>query len=214
MKKIYLFSGLGADYRVLQDLDFSGFEVSFIEWVIPFENELIESYARRLIAQIKVENPILIGLSFGGMMAVEVGKLIKTERLILIASAKTKYEVPIYYRLAGGFNLNKLLPINLLKQPNFISDWFFGVDSKKDKELLACILHDTNKTFLKWAIDKIVNWQNVFISPNITHIHGTSDRILPYRFVSADVKIQDGGHFMTTNRAEELTLKIRELLSN
>ncbi|WP_158279612.1 hypothetical protein [Arcicella aurantiaca] len=50
------------------------------------------------------------------------------------------------------------------------------------------------------------------ILPNIKHIHGTSDRILPYKFVSADVKIKGGGHFMTTNRAEELTLKIRELL--
>lgn len=214
MKKLYLFSGLGADYRVLQDLDFAGYEVTFIEWIKPFENESIEDYALRLMVQIRVEKPVLIGLSFGGIMAIEVGKLIQTEQIILIASAKTKHEIPFYYRFAGSLKLNKLLPVNLLKQPNFISDWFFGVKSKKDKDLLACILHDTKADFLKWAIDKIVNWQSVSILSNIKHIHGTSDRILPYKFVSADVTIFSGGHFMTTNRAEELTLKIRELLSN
>ncbi len=30
MKQIYLLSGLGADYRVLQDLDFSGYDTTLL----------------------------------------------------------------------------------------------------------------------------------------------------------------------------------------
>lgn len=212
MKQIYLLSGLGADFRVLQDLDFSGYNANFIEWIQPLENELIESYAKRLIEQIKTKNPIIIGLSFGGMMAVEIGKLINIEKIILIASAKTKFEIPFYYRFVGNLGLHRLMPVNLMKRPNFISNWFFGTESVKDKVLLANVLRDTDSKFLKWAIDKIVNWQNVIIPLNLKHIHGTSDRILPYRFVAANVEIDGGGHFMTTNKVNKLNREIRKLL--
>ena len=137
MKEIFLLSGLGADHRVLQDLDFSGYKTTFIQWIQPLKNESIENYAKRLIVQIKTENPIIIGLSFGGMMAVEVGKLINTEKIILIASAKTKFEIPSCYRFVGSLGLHKLLPASSMKQPNFISNWFFGTESEKDKALLA-----------------------------------------------------------------------------
>ncbi len=147
-------------------------------------------------------------------MAVEIGKLINTEKIILIASAKNKFEIPFYYRFAGRLKLYKLLPTAVMKLPNFISNWFFGTESKKDKALLANILRETDSIFLKWAIDKIVNWQNVIILPNLKHIHGTVDRILPYKFVSADVKIKYGGHSMTTNKAEKLSSEIKELLGD
>jgi pimeloyl-ACP methyl ester carboxylesterase len=212
MKQIYLLSGLGADHRVLQDLDFTGYQTTFVKWIQPLKNEAIEDYAKRLTEQIKTEKPIIIGLSFGGMTAVEIGKLIKTEKIILIASAKIKLEIPFYYRFVGSLGLHKLLPVSLMKQPNFISNWFFGTESKKDKALLANILQDTDSVFLKWAIDKIVNWQNVITPPNLTHIHGTSDRILPYKFVSSNVTILNGGHFMTTNKAEELSLEIGKII--
>lgn len=212
MKQIYLLSGLGADFSVLQDLDFSGYNATFIEWIQPLENELIESYAKRLIEQIKTKNPIIIGLSFGGMMAVEIGKLINTEKIILIASAKTKFEIPFYYRFVGNLGLHKLMPVNLMKRPNLISNWLFGTASVEDKVLLANVLRDTDAKFLKWAIDKIVNWQNVIIPLNLKHIHGTLDRILPFRFVSANVKIDGGGHFMTINKVNKLNREIRKLI--
>jgi pimeloyl-ACP methyl ester carboxylesterase len=212
MKHIYLLSGLGADHRVLQDLDFSGYETNYIKWIQPIKNESIEDYAIRLTEQIITQNPIIIGLSFGGMMAVEIGKLINTEKIILIASAKTKFEIPFYYRFVGNLGLHKLMPVNLMKRPNFISNWYFGTESEKDKALLSSILRDTDSKFLKWAIDKIVNWQNVIIPSNLKHIHGTSDRILPFRFVSANVKIDEGGHFMTTNKVNKLNREIRKLI--
>ena len=90
--EIYIFSGLGADERVFQKLDFSDFKTTFVKWIIPQDKETIENYSTRLLAQITTKNPTLIGLSFGGIIAVEVAKQIDTEKVILIASAKTKIE--------------------------------------------------------------------------------------------------------------------------
>ena len=145
MENLYIFSGLGADKRVFKYLDFSKYNATFIDWINPFENESIEDYAKRLTVQVTSEKPILIGLSFGGIMAVEVGKIIESKKIILIASAKNKSEIPFYYRLAGFLNLHKLIPTKLMKKSNFLSFWFFGINSKENKNLLTEILKDTDE---------------------------------------------------------------------
>lgn len=214
MKKLYIFSGLGADRRVFKYLDFSGFDVTFIEWIAPKNNEAIEEYAKRLTQQIHSEKPILIGLSFGGIMATEVAKQIQTEKIILIASAKTKNEVPFYYRFMGVLQLHKLVPAQLMKQANFFSFWLFGIKKEEDKKLLKSILLDTDSKFLKWAIHAIVSWKNMIAPQNCFHIHGSSDKILPLQFVKADSIVEGGGHFMTINKPEELSLIIRQYFLN
>jgi pimeloyl-ACP methyl ester carboxylesterase len=203
-KQLYIFSGLGADERVFQRLDFSGFSPNFVKWIIPQDKETIEQYATRLLDQITTTKPTLIGLSFGGLIAVEVAKQIDTEKVIIIASAKTKNAIPFYYRFAGQLGLHKLLPTGLLKSSNFITNWFFGTSSTFDKQLLRQILIDTDPTFLKWAIDKVARWTNHIQIENILHIHGTNDKILPQKFVYCNVSIKNGGHLMTINKSDEL----------
>lgn len=211
-KELYIFSGLGADESVFQRLDFSGCSTNFIKWIAPQDTETIENYATRLLDQITTTKPTLIGLSFGGLIAVEVAKQIDTEKVILIASAKTKNEIPFYYRFAGQLRLHKLLPTGLLKNSNFVTNWFFGASSTFDKQLLKQILIDTDPTFLSWAIDKVVRWANQTQTKNIFHIHGTSDRVLPFKFANSNLAIKNGGHLMTLNKADELNNIIRQQL--
>lgn len=145
-------------------------------------------------------------------MAVEVAKLIPTETVILIASAKMRQEIPFYYQLAGQLRLHKLLPAAWMKRPTILSNWLFGTHSKADKQLLAAILRDTDPAFLSWAIDQIVTWTHQTSTPNLIHIHGMADRILPFRYVEGAIPVVGGGHFMTVNKAQELTSLLRSLL--
>ena len=208
MKNIYFFSGLGADERVFQYVDLSFCNPIFIKWNLPFENESIENYALRLTEQIIEVNPILVGVSFGGMIAVEVAKLIETEKVILISSAKTKHEIPQYYQFAGAINAHKIIPTAFVQKLKTINYFLFGVSSTKEKELLNNIIQDTNPEFLNWAIDKIVNWKNEIIPENTIHIHGNADRILPIRFVKPDYAINKAGHFMIVQNAREIDVII------
>ena len=212
LKNVYIFSGLGADERIFQRLDLSGFSTIFIKWEVPYQDESIENYASRLIKQITIPRPILIGLSFGGLISVEIAKQIETEKVILISSAQTREEIPLYYRLAGKMKLHKLLPAQLLKRSNFISNRLFGTSSSYERQLLHSIFSTTNQDFLKWAIDKVVTWSNQTMLHNVHHIHGTKDRILPFRFVNCDLVIQDGGHYLTLNRAEEISRTLKEII--
>jgi len=209
---VYIFSGLGTDERVFQKLKFENVNVTFIQWIPPKSKETLEEYVVRISKQITSESPILVGLSFGGMVAVEVSKIIKTKKLILLATAKGKKEIPIYFRFLGKIGFHKLIPSNVFRSANLFTYWFFGIDSNFERKLLKQILVDMNPTFLKWAIDKIVNWENITIPQNAIHIHGSKDRILPLKFIQYDVKIQGGGHFMTINKYLELNEIIKSEL--
>lgn len=210
MKEIYLLSGLGADKRVFGYIDFSGFKTNHIDWIDPIDNESIESYSKRILRQIPTTRPILIGVSFGGIMAVEIAKQIEAEKIILISSAKTKYDIPFYFRLVGQLGLNRIIPAKIFKTVNSLTHWFFGTKTTKEKELLTKIIKDTDTKFLKWAIDKIVNWGNTTPITNMTLVHGTNDKILPLR--NADFKVEKGGHLMILNKGEEIGELIRKTL--
>jgi len=208
MGPIYLFSGIGADHRAFQKLDLSGYQVTYIDWLSVEGNEAIEHYAKRLLDQITSPKPILIGLSFGGIMAAEVAKLIEVEKIILIASVKTCHELPPSVKL-NLIPFYKILPGWLLVRPNFIVNWLFGTESKSDRKLLADILHDTDPNFVKWALDKITHWKNERIHPHTIHIHGTADRLFPFKYIKGAIPVTGGGHLMTVNRSLELSGLIR-----
>src|SRR5690554_4484413 len=106
MPKVYIFSGLGVDKRVFDKIDFASLDVEFIDWIEPLKNEPINEYAHRISQKITEKEVILIGLSFGGMMAVEVSKIVEVKKLILIASAKNRRELPKIYRVLGKLRLN------------------------------------------------------------------------------------------------------------
>ena len=65
---------------------------------------------------------------------------------------------------------------------------------------------------LKWAINEILNWQNRIRPENITHIHGTADKLFPFKLTKADISIKDGGHLMVYVNAEVMSDIISEQL--
>jgi len=208
--ELYLLSGLGADRRAFAFLDLHGFKLVYIDWIKPLDDEKIESYARRLLEQIKTDRPTLVGVSFGGMIAIEIAKLIATNKVVLISSARTKADIPVRHRIAGNLQLNKLIPAPLYRTANFVVYWLFGVKKKKEKELLKAIMDEADNDFVDWATNKIVNWDNEQQLPNVITIHGTADLILPFR--KADHVVHDGGHLMIVSKADEVSRILRKIL--
>lgn len=210
---IYIISGLGADKRMFQNFSFEGFEVVHIDWDLPLENETLQNYALRISENIKDENAILIGLSFGGILSVEISKIKKFKKVFLLSSAKTKFEIPFYYRFLGKLNLLRIIPSSILKRVNSLTYLVFGVKTNAEKSLLEDIVRNTDDRFLKWALHQIMNWKNEDYSKNIIHIQGDSDLILPHVFVKYDYLIKGGTHFMTLNQSKEIeTIIIENLL--
>lgn len=106
----------------------------------------------------------------------------------------------------------KITPARLLKKTTFITHYFFGTKTKDDRTTLKEIIDDTDPIFLKWALHKILNWTNTDLPSDFVHIHGTNDKLIPYKKNRCDIEIKNGGHFMTLNKFEELNNVIHEEL--
>lgn len=206
----YLFSGLGADHRAFDALEFPG-KTKHVDWIPALPNEPIAGYAKRLATQISEPYPVLVGLSFGGMMATEVARHVTTERLILISSAKSRAEIPPYYQWVGRLRLQRFMPDSQIRKANRMLFWLFGAKTLQERDLLNAILHDTDPAFFRWATTSIGTWRGQAPPHNTVHIHGTADRILPFRYVNADYAIHGGTHFMAVNRAKEINKLIKHI---
>lgn len=205
-RAIYFISGLGADWRVFHRLQLKGYRPVHIRWERPCWDESIEHYAQRLLAQVTTEHPILVGLSFGGLVAVEMAKLCDPAQVIVISSAVRGAQVPNYYKLFRWLPLQLVVPLKRLLWAVFgVITWLFGLDNPEDRSLFKQVLVDTDPIFLKWAINRVVGWRNQVVPKNLVQIHGGRDRVFPFGDRNADVVVPDGGHLMVLSRAEELS---------
>jgi pimeloyl-ACP methyl ester carboxylesterase len=210
MQRVYFISGLGADKRAFSLLDLSFCEPVFVEWIQPHSHESLENYAARLRSLMPDEHPTVVGISFGGMLATEMARLDPALKAIIVASNKSAGEFPFYLRVGKYIPLYKWIPGSLIKKNRF--QWIFGARGPAQKELLKTIMADLDPAFTKWAIEAILKWKGKSVPTNVTHIHGTSDRLLLFRYVKADFSIPGGTHLLSLNMPGELSSILKKLL--
>lgn len=207
MKTVYYISGLGAHERVFAYLNLSGVNEKYIKWEKPQEKEKLRDYCKRLTSQINFsEEIILIGVSFGGIVAQEIAKIVNVEKVIILSSVKSVKEFDWQLTLVRRLKLYKITPPSFLKWSNLLTgDYYFGTKTKAESDLLKMIIQDTDKLFMKWAIEEIMKWDNDSICQNLTHIHGDKDRVFPIKRIKNAIRIKEGGHFMIVNQAKKIS---------
>jgi pimeloyl-ACP methyl ester carboxylesterase len=184
----------------------------FIEWIKPNAKESLEEYAVRLRQCITEPNPVVVGVSFGGMLASEMAKREPSLKAIIISSNKTSAEFPAYLRVGKYLPVYKWLPPKLVKATGRLTKNIVGPKGKEQKKVFLQILNDTDPKFTNWATDAILRWSNKVVPNNVVHIHGDADRLLPYSFVTCDYTIKKGTHLMIFDRAKELSDLLRQLI--
>ena len=211
-KHIYCISGLGADEKIFTNLHIKGYELRYIPWIRPHKKERIDAYAKRMSEFIKEDSAVLLGVSFGGMMGIEIAKLMPLHKLYIVSSVKSSGEMPRWMKAAGKLKLHKILPVSLHKYTEKIDNARLGVSTKEEKEMVRTYRKNADLVFVDWAISQILNWKNNWHPDNIIHIHGDKDRIFPVKKVQPAFIIKDGTHMMIYNRAGEISEFIQKEL--
>ena len=102
--------------RLFQNIKLpAGYEPVYLDWIAHRKNESLHDYAVRFADTIHDEQFILIGLSFGGMLATEIAGIKKPVKTIIISSVASANELPWYFKRAGKIGLHKALPVTFLK---------------------------------------------------------------------------------------------------
>lgn len=211
-KNIYCISGLGADEKAFEGLNINGCVLRHLKWISPKENEDLSSYAMRMSRQVSEANPVILGLSFGGMIAIEIAKQITIEKIVLVSTVKTNNEIPRWMRIAGTLNLHKLIPIK--------SNWFtekaddrrMGIQTAEEKRMVENYRKSADQKYIEWAVDQILNWKNATVPENTFHIHGEKDKMFPLKNIQPTHVIKEGTHIMILNRADEISACIEQIV--
>jgi|GEM_PF-63610 len=214
---IYLISGLGADERVFHKLKLlETHPHTFIQWIPFTKNESLANYALRLTQQMNndTSNDVLIGLSFGGMLATEISKIKNFKKVILLSSVWTYKNIPLTYRLLGNAIPLSLVPIGLSKKFKWAFHIGSGVKTKADMQLINQVIDDTDSNFLRDATNCIVKWKNEQAPSNYLHIHGTKDLILPCPKHPNIFKVENAGHLMILTHVKQVNAAILKSISS
>lgn len=204
-KTIYFFSGLGADSSLFMNLKLPGYHKVYVSWIPAVPNESLTQYAGRIKSQITAENPYLVGLSFGGIVAVEISKQIKVKKMVLISSVRIKAELNKRQFFFMKLGLYRIIPAALINRTNFLTYRYFGAKSQNDKKALTKLLKSTDVTFFRWALKSIAYWDNKEVPERTIQIHGTADRVIASKLLHPDYRIKGGGHLMVFNRADTIS---------
>lgn len=212
--KAYFISGLGADKQAFKNIKLpAGYEPVFLDWIPPQKDEPLYNYAHRFSSLIKNNDAfILIGLSFGGMLASEIARIRKPLKTIIISSIATADELPWYFKRAGSIGLHKKMPIRFLKAATVVNR-IIGAGSPEDKAIVYNYVKYAKPDFIRWSLDAIINWGQHERLPGIVHLHGSNDHLLPLKFIHPDFVVKDGGHLMVLNKAAEVNKILNEVLS-
>jgi esterase/lipase len=213
MKSVYIISGFGADERVFSKLDFGDHKIHFIPWKIPEKKESMASYAERMKAEIHDPFPVLIGLSFGGMLSIEIAKTMPVEKILMISSVATFHEMPLYMKIAAFIPVNRMIHLRPYPVLERIENYNLGVETEEQKQLLKEYRQNIDQRYTDWAIENILHWKNEWRPPNLVHLHGSNDHIFPIKYVKADYVIEGGGHLMLMNNAAQVNpILMKELM--
>lgn len=200
-KHIYLMPGLAASPKIFEFLKFPDFcEIHLLDWILPIKEESLSDYAYRLSKNITHSRPILVGISFGGILVQEIAKHIDYHKIIVISSVKSKYELPKKILLARYTKLYKLLPVGLIDTLEYWKRFSFSGSMTKRIELYEKYIGMRDPFYLEWSIDKIVNWEQEQPLPNTLHIHGDKDVVFPIKNISNALIVKNGTHIMILNR--------------
>lgn len=217
MKKInvYLMPGMAANSKIFEYIRLPEiYQIHKLDWIIPKKNETLKFYAKRICKKIDQPDPILIGVSFGGILIQEVSKYLNYKKIVIISSIKTNEELPISMKMAKKTKIHKILPFKWINNIDKLALFAFGDGIKKKVKLYQKYLSYKDPNYLKWAMDCIVNWDQKEIIKGLIHIHGKKDNVFPIKNISGNVHLIEGNHAIIITKANQISKLLSKLLNN
>lgn len=211
---VYCMPGLAANPTIFERIDLPGdrYQIHWLDWLLPKPKEGIKHYAKRLCARIEHDKPVLIGVSFGGVIVQEMAQIMPVKRVIIISSVKSEKELPRRMRLARCTGFFRVLPTSLARHVDVFEKLAMGEFLKKRMALYKKYMSVTDTRYLDWAIEKMVCWDQPEPMPGVVHIHGDKDEIFPFRYIDGCIVVPGGTHIMIINRFRWFNEHLKEII--
>ena len=213
---LYFIPGVATDSSVFAALELQQYDRVYLEWERPKRGETISDYAKRFAQQIDpADNPILVGYSFGGIMAIEISKHIPIAAIILVSSIKHYMERPVAMLLTSTFSLNRIMPARLGRNFRFAYTWLNDPQNAAERIFIDQMARKMDSQHTDWAISNALSWRHHHPVKHLYHIHGDADRIFPVRYIHGPfIRIRGGSHLMLLNKGPEISRHIHRIVQS
>ena len=206
---IYCIPGLGLDHRLFEKLSISGVELKFIDYIEPLSDEPITAYAQRLSEKIEDTTFSILGMSLGGILAVEISRIKKVESLFLISTVKNKSEVPNIFKYMDLLPTKNKIASKLAIDASVAFKPYYDKSDAAGNKLFDAMIRSASVELLAWGIQEIANWKfNEEINCPFYHVHGTADLIFPIKNIDKAETVKGATHYMLYNNADDISKRI------
>lgn len=211
---VYLMPGMAASPLIFENIKLpeEKFELHYLEWILPFEDETLRDYAFRMAKTIPHGNVVLLGVSFGGVLVQEMSKFLNIKKLIIVSSVKCRDEIPMHMQLAKSTGVYKLVPTQLASKVEILEKYAFGKQFTKRLELYKKYLSVNNHQYLSWAIKNMIGWDQKEPPEGLVHIHGDNDGVFPIKNISTCTVVPNGTHIMIINKYKWFNAHLAEII--
>ncbi|QBN18541.1 alpha/beta hydrolase family protein [Flavobacterium nackdongense] len=211
---VYFMPGLAASSTIFERivLPDNRFEIVLLEWEIPVDNETLVDYAKRMASKITHPHPVLIGVSFGGILVQEMSKFIEVRKVIIISSVKTNLEFPKRMKVAKATKAYKLIPTHLIANIESLSAFSFGSKINQRLKLYEKFLRVRDKRYLDWAVEQVILWERTVADGSVIHIHGDQDDVFPIKNIRNCIVVKGGTHVMILTKYKWLNENLPKII--
>jgi len=214
---VYFIPGLAANPSIFENikLDKNRFEMFLLEWKIPHKKETLQNYAKRIAEEIKHKNPVVIGVSFGGILAQEISSVISVRKTIILSSVKSNREFPIRIKFAKFTRIYKLFPVRIFTNiERYIPDSINHKYLKGRKKIYQTYMSVRDEYYLKWSLEQIILWNRKTPDPNVIHIHGNKDEVFPIKYINNCFVVEEATHVMILNKFRWLNKHLPDFIED
>lgn len=212
---VYFMPGLAASSLIFERITLPQdlFEVYLLDWELPIGEESLTDYARRMAQKITAPNPVLIGVSFGGILVQEMAVFLNPQKVIIISSVKSNLEFPRRMKIAKTTKAYKLIPTSIFSNMEKLSAFSFGKSIAQRLKLYERYLSVRDVKYLDWAIERIVLWDRTQVDKSVVHIHGDADEVFPIQYISDCIVVKGGTHIMILSKYKWLNENLPAIIA-
>ena len=213
---VYFVPGMAAGAEIFRNINFPKdvYEVHILEWFLPLKEESLTAYAKRMAAKVEHPNSVLVGISFGGIVAQEMSVFLDLKKLIIVSSVKSKKEFPKRIKLARKTLFYKLIPTKLILSSKDLTRFAVGAKSVRRLKMYQQFLNFRDKNYLDWALKNLICWNRKEVIKGLIHIHGDKDLIFPIKQIENCKIIKGGTHVMILNKGSAVSDTILDFIKS
>ena len=209
--RVWVLPGMGADSRIYRHFSFP-WQATYLEWIMPKENESITSYADRMLDPHPIgENDLLFGFSLGGIIAQEWASRNKVQRVVILNSVHYQTPLrPLFCRLAKTGML-KWAPKGSIRSFIF---FMARLNSRPQAELdhVLEMMEQFPCAYYRWVLQALLNWERPAPLCPVDSIRGDHDVVFPFENQKADHDwvLPDAAHLSFQTHTAQIAKLLKE----